>query len=64
MMVDISNFTAAKILDERPSPSGVKYRFDLKPLWLTTDLVEKGEDGTRSHPELQELSHRQAAWGR
>ena len=41
-MVDIS---AAKILDERPSPSGVKYRFDPKPLWLTTDLVEKAKMG-------------------
>jgi hypothetical protein len=31
-MVDISNFTAAKILDERPSPSGVEYRCELEPL--------------------------------
>ena len=41
VMVDISNFTAAKILDERPSPSGVEYRCELEPLWLAADLVEK-----------------------
>ena len=38
MTVDISNFTVAKVLDERPSPSGVEYRCKLKPLWLTADL--------------------------
>jgi hypothetical protein len=41
VMVDISNFTAAKILNERPSPSGVEYRCELEPLWLAADLVEK-----------------------
>jgi hypothetical protein len=41
VMVDISNFTAAKVLDERPSPSGVEYRCELEPLWLAADLVEK-----------------------
>ena len=30
--VDISNFMATKILDKRPSPSGVKYRCELEPL--------------------------------
>ena len=55
-MVDISNFTAAKILDERPSSSGVGYRCELKPLCLAADLVEKAKMG-RSYPELQEWSH-------
>jgi hypothetical protein len=32
VIVDISNFTAAKILDERPSPSEVEYRCELEPL--------------------------------
>ena len=41
VMVGSSNFTAAKILDKRPSPSGVEYRCELKPLWFTADLVEK-----------------------
>jgi len=41
VMVDILNFTVAKILDERPSPSGVEYRCELEPLWLAADLVEK-----------------------
>ena len=45
MMVDISNFTAAKVLDERPSPSGVEYRCELEPLWLAADLVEKAKMG-------------------
>jgi hypothetical protein len=44
-MVDISNFTAAKVLDERPSPSGVEYRCELEPLWLAADLVEKAKIG-------------------
>jgi hypothetical protein len=44
-MVDISNFTAAKVLDERPSPSGVEYRCELKPLWLAAELMEKAKMG-------------------
>jgi hypothetical protein len=44
-MVDISNFTTAKILDERPSPSGVEYRCELEPLWLAAELVEKAKMG-------------------
>jgi hypothetical protein len=44
-MVDISNFTAAKVLDERPSLSGVEYRCELEPLWLAADLVEKAKIG-------------------
>jgi hypothetical protein len=45
VMVDISNFTAAKILDERPSPSGVEYRCELEPLWLTaTDVYAKSRN--------------------
>jgi hypothetical protein len=34
VMVDISNFTTAKILDKRSSPFGVEYRCELEPLWL------------------------------
>jgi hypothetical protein len=44
-MVDISNFTAAKVLDEQPSPSGVEYRCELESLWLAADLVEKAKMG-------------------
>jgi hypothetical protein len=40
VMVDISNFAAAKLLDKRSSPSGVEYRCQLEPLWLAADLVE------------------------
>jgi hypothetical protein len=43
-MVDISN-TVVRILDERLSPSGVKYRCKLEPLWLAADLVEKAKMG-------------------
>jgi hypothetical protein len=43
-MVDISN-AVVKILDEQLSPSGVKYRYELEPLWLTADLVEKAKMG-------------------
>jgi hypothetical protein len=45
VMVDISNFTAAKILDERPSPSGVEYRCEFEPRWLAAELVEKAKMG-------------------
>ena len=45
VMVDISNFTAAKILDERPSLPGVEYRCELEPLWLAADLVEMAKMG-------------------
>jgi hypothetical protein len=45
VMVNISNFTTVKILDERPSPSGVKYRCELEPLWSATDSVEKVKMG-------------------
>jgi hypothetical protein len=45
VMVDISNFTVAKVLDERPSPSGVEYRCELAPLWLAADLVERAKMG-------------------
>jgi hypothetical protein len=45
VMADISNFTAAKILGERSSPSGVEYRCELEPLWLAADLVEKAKMG-------------------
>jgi hypothetical protein len=34
-----------KILDERPSLSGVEYRCELELLWLATDLVEKAKMG-------------------
>jgi hypothetical protein len=51
-MVDISNFTVAKILDERPSQSGIKYRCELEPAVVSCRLDGKGEDGTRSYPKL------------
>lgn len=44
-MVDISNFTAAKILDKRPSPFRFEYRCESEPLWLIADLVEKVKMG-------------------
>jgi hypothetical protein len=55
-MVDILNFTVAKILDEWLSPSGLEYRCELEPLWLAVELVEKAKMG-RVHPELQEWSY-------
>jgi len=45
VVIDISNFTAAKILDEQPSPSGVEYRCEFEPRWLGADLVEKAKMG-------------------
>jgi hypothetical protein len=44
-VVDISKFTAVKILDKRSSPSGVEYRCEFEPLWLAPNLVEKAQMG-------------------
>jgi len=52
VVVDISNFTAAKILNKRPSPFGFEYRCELEPLWLTADFMEKAKMG-----RVQEWSH-------
>jgi hypothetical protein len=43
-VIDISN-AIMKILDEWRSPSRVKYRYELEPLWLAADLVEKAKMG-------------------
>jgi len=32
-----------EILDKRSSGSGVEYQFELKPLWLSADLVKKAQ---------------------
>jgi hypothetical protein len=45
MVVDISKLTIIKILDKRSNASRVKYKYELKPLWLTADLVEKARMG-------------------
>lgn len=39
--VDVSKLATTKILDKRFSPSGLEYKCELEPLWLTIDLVEK-----------------------
>jgi hypothetical protein len=41
VMIDISYFTTARILDKRSSPFGVEYRCELEPLWLPTELVKE-----------------------
>jgi hypothetical protein len=40
VMIDISCFTTAKILDKRSSPFGVEYRCELGPVWLSSVLVK------------------------
>ena len=47
-IVDISKLTTVKVLDKRSSSSGVEYRCELEPLWLTTDLAERARMG-RAH---------------
>jgi len=44
-IVDISKLTTIKILDKRSSSSGVKYKCELEPLWLATDLAERAQIG-------------------
>ena len=41
VMIDISYFTTAKILDKRSSPFGVEYMCELEPLWLPAELVKE-----------------------
>jgi hypothetical protein len=41
VMIDISCFTLAKILDKRSSPFEVKYRCELGPVWLSSVLVKE-----------------------
>ena len=41
VMIDISYFTTAKILDKRSSPCKFEYRCELEPLWLPTDPVKE-----------------------
>ena len=41
VMIDISCFTTAKILDKRSSPFGVEYRCELEPVWLSSVLVKE-----------------------
>jgi hypothetical protein len=40
-----SNFTAAKIFDERPSLSEIEYKCELEPLWLAAELFKRAEMG-------------------
>jgi hypothetical protein len=39
--VDISKLTMAKVLDKRLSSSGVERKYELEPLWLAANLVER-----------------------
>jgi hypothetical protein len=41
VIINISYFTIARILDKRLSPFGVEYRCELEPLWLPTELVKE-----------------------
>ena len=54
VMIDISCFTTAKILDKRSSPCGVEYRCELEPLWVACRLGERGANGMHSCSELRE----------
>jgi hypothetical protein len=41
VMINISCFTTAKILDKRSSPFGVEYKCELGPVWLSSALVKE-----------------------
>jgi hypothetical protein len=45
MAIDIFNFTAKKIIDQRQGSSGIEYKCEFEPLWLTADLVGKAKRG-------------------
>src|SRR2546430_7104532 len=44
-IVDISKLTTVKVLDKRSSSSGVEYKCELEPLWLSAGLVERAQMG-------------------
>jgi len=65
MMIDISYFTTARILDKRLSPFGVEYRCELKPLWLPAELVrEVPMGGVRVRSYENGLIRAETVWGR
>jgi hypothetical protein len=41
VIINISYFTIARILDKRLNPFRVEYRCELEPLWLSTELVKE-----------------------
>jgi hypothetical protein len=45
VMINISNFTTAHILDKGSSPFGVESRCELGPMWLSSVLVGKTQMG-------------------
>jgi hypothetical protein len=62
IMINISYFTTAKILDKRWSPSGVEYKCQLDPPWLAADLVEEMPmGGVRVRSTRMDL-HEKRAW--
>ena len=56
-MVDISNFAATKILDKMAEPVYSRIQMRARAAVISCKLGGKGEDRTRSYPELQEWSH-------
>jgi hypothetical protein len=45
VIVDISKLTTVKVLEKRSSSSGVEYKCELEPLWLTADMAERAQMG-------------------
>jgi hypothetical protein len=45
VIVDISNFTITKIVDKRPGPSGVEYKYEFQPLWWAAESAETAQMG-------------------
>jgi hypothetical protein len=43
--VDILKLRTAKVLDKRPSSSGIEHKCELEPLWLAADLVKRVQMG-------------------
>jgi hypothetical protein len=41
VIIDILYFIIAKILDKRSNPFKVKYRCELRPMWLSLVLVKE-----------------------
>lgn len=63
VVIDISCFTTAKILDKRSSPFGVEYRCELGPVWLSSVLVKEiPMGGVRIRSYEMDL-YEQIVWG-
>jgi hypothetical protein len=57
VMIDISYFTTARILDKRSSPVWSRVQVRARAAMVACRVGERGADGRRSRPELREWTY-------